>query len=106
MQRFKKGGLTTAEERETEVLATVRDLSDRNDEMVRELHRERQRASDLVHSVDRMTKELDVERVKCKKFERECSHKGCELAWAHSLIHELRGQINEIEGRDESQQRV
>ena len=53
-----------------------------------------------------MTKELDVERVKCKKFERECSHKGCELAWAHSLIHELRGQINEIEGRDESQQRV
>ena len=106
MQRFKKGGLTTAEERETEVLATVRDLSDRNEEMVRELHRERQRASDLVHSVDRMTKELDVERVERKKFERECSHKGRELAWAHSLIHELRAQINEIEGRDESQQRV
>jgi chromosome segregation ATPase len=84
----------------------VRDLSDRNEEMVRQLTLERQRASDLGHSVDRMTKELDAERVERKKFERESSHKGRELAWAHSLIQELRSQINEIEGRDESQQRV
>lgn len=74
--------------------------------MVRQLTLERQRASDLGHSVDRMTKELDAERVERKKFERESSHKGRELAWAHSLIQELRAQINEIEGRDESQQRV
>jgi hypothetical protein len=74
--------------------------------MVRQLTLERQRASDLGHSVDRMTKELDAERVERKKFERESSHKGRELAWAHSLIQELRSQINEIEGRDESQQRV
>lgn len=106
MQRFKKGGLTTAEERETEVLATVRDLSDRNEEMVRELQRERQRVSDLIHRVDRLTKELDSERVERKKFERDAAHKGRELAWAHSLIQELRQQITENEGRDESQQRV
>lgn len=106
MQRFKKGGLTTAEERETEVLATVRDLSDRNEEMVRELQRERQRTADLIHRVDRTTKELDKERVERKKFERESSHKGRELAWAHSLIQELRTQITENQGRDESQQRV
>jgi DNA repair exonuclease SbcCD ATPase subunit len=106
MQRFKKGGLTTAEERETEVLATVRDLSDRNEEMVRELQRERQRVSDFIHRVDRLTKDLDSERVQRKKFERDSAHKGRELAWAHSLIQELRQQITENEGRDESQQRV
>ena len=106
MQRIKKGGLTTAEERETEVLATVRDLSDRNEELVRELQRERQRNSDCTHRIDRLTKEIDIERVDRKKFERESGHKGRELAWAHSLIHELRGQISENQGRDESQQRV
>eukprot|EP00802_Teleaulax_amphioxeia_P009383 Tamp_09399.p1 GENE.Tamp_09399~~Tamp_09399.p1 ORF type:complete len:675 (-),score=160.12 Tamp_09399:159-2162(-) len=106
MQRFKKGGLTTAEERETEIMATVRDLTDRNEELVRELQRERQRTSDLTHRVDRQTKELDAERVDRKKFEREAGHKGRELAWAHSLIQELRGQISENQGRDESQQRV
>jgi len=106
MLRVKKGGLTTAEERETEVLATVRDLSDRNEEMVRELQRERQRAADLIHRVDRTAKELEKERADRKKFERESSHKGRELAWAHSLIQELRTQISENEGRDESQQRV
>ena len=37
MHRLKKGGLTTAEERETEILATMRDLTDRNEELQREL---------------------------------------------------------------------
>lgn len=106
MVRIKKGGLTTAEERETEVLHTVRDLSDRNEEMMRELQRERQRTADLMHRVERLTKEIDGERVERKKFERESGHKGRELAWAHSMIQELRTQINEIQGRDESQQRV
>jgi len=106
MQRLKKGGLTTAEERETEILATVRDLTDRNEELVRELQRERQRTSDLTRRLDRQAKELDTERVDRKKFEREAGHKGRELAWAHSLIQELRGQISENQGRDESQQRV
>ena len=76
------------------------------DGCVRISQRDRQRVADLVHKVERLNKELDAERVDRKKFERESTNKGRELTWAHSMIQELRQQIEENQGRDESQQRV
>ena len=105
-KRFRRSGLTTAEEREAELLATAGDLKILNEELQVELQRERQRTADLVHKADRMARELDTERMERKKYERESTHKARELSWAHSLIQELRSQIDDTTHRDESQAKV